>query len=283
MKTIGSGPLEFEYRRTSRHEFKEVFHSHREAEFTYVHEGTGQLILEGKTYEIQADTLLVFRPFQLHRIQVDVGPDRPFIRTPVIFAPGLLKPYLAVFPLLKTAFQKITETGYRSDPVYRLKPGNPLPELLSRFSQSGEPSSGEMNESYILFLLNFLKEVTRMPGIPSPEIRIHSDHHDRAEEAMKWVEAHHQEPVRLERMAKALHMSPYHLSHFFKRATGTTVMAYLQATRIKHACMLLMQTALSIPEIGARVGLPNSSHFCKVFKNEMSISPHQYRLKFQNR
>jgi AraC-like DNA-binding protein len=275
-----SSPYFFVYRRTSDFEFREVFHSHPEMEFTYVHEGYGTLFVDGQSYGIEPNSLLVFRPFQLHRVQIDVSPGRPFIRTNLQFDPALLKPYLALFPALRTLIHQLMEDKKSSIPIYKTETLHRLTAVAQLFHQaSRHVAPREAFEEYILFLLNFLREFSKIWSRPHAESRIQSGHHDRAAQIMQWVEARYREPIRLELMAKELHMSHYYLSHLFKETTGTTIMAYIQATRIRHACMLLMQTSLSIPEIGARVGLPNPSHFCKVFKASMSVSPHQFRLR----
>ncbi|MGP3783696.1 helix-turn-helix transcriptional regulator [Paenibacillus sp. 1A_MP2] len=100
---------------------------------------------------------------------------------------------------------------------------------------------------------------------------------------MQWIEEHFNEAFRLEDIADTLHLSPYHLSHIFKKATGTTIVAYAQATRIRHACVLLTSTTHTVPEIGHRVGMSSPSYFCKVFRNATGTTPHQYRLNVQSR
>jgi AraC family transcriptional regulator of arabinose operon len=85
----------------------------------------------------------------------------------------------------------------------------------------------------------------------------------RASQIMQWVEEHYSEPFELERIASDLQMSPYHLSHLFSKATGTSINQYVKARRIQQASLLLNQETLSITAITEAVGLTNPSYFSK--------------------
>jgi AraC-like DNA-binding protein len=275
-----SEPFLFDFQRKSTTAFREVFHAHLDMEFTYVHQGRGNLIIEGRTFAIEPGTLLIFQPFQLHRVQIKVTEDCPFIRSLVTFDPALLQPYLDVFPAVKSFFNLIKQQQ-GGKPVHRIKEIDPIISLLEHFNAvRSNLSSHELHEEYIFFLISYLRELRRIWREPEEACRAAASRYNhRAEEVMRWIERHYDETFRLERMAGELHLSPYHISHLFKEATGTTVLAYVQATRIRQACMLLMRNSLTIPEISVRVGIPNPSYFCKIFRESMGTTPHQYRLQ----
>ncbi|WP_254778362.1 helix-turn-helix domain-containing protein [Paenibacillus sp. cl141a] len=60
-------------------------------------------------------------------------------------------------------------------------------------------------------------------------------------------------------MAKSLHLSPYHLSHLFKEATGISITEYIAARRIHQSIQLLATTKKPISLITEEIGLTNSS------------------------
>ncbi|GAA4846973.1 AraC family transcriptional regulator [Paenibacillus vulneris] len=277
---MGARPFEFDYRRTSEVVFKEVFHAHPEMEFTYVHEGEGSLIVDGKSYPVEPGTLMVFQPFQLHRVQIHVAPERPFVRSLIQFDPLLLQPYWDSFPLLKHFFHSLKQQQAGGRPWHHLNESGALVTVMKQFHESKcRLKPQEYQEEYMFFLLSFIKQLQQLERQPETASNVESKFSHRAEEVMQWVERHYQEPFRLETMAKDLHVSRYHIAHLFKEATGTTILAYVQATRIRHACIWLTKTSLTIPEIAVRVGIPNPSYFCKLFRETMGITPHQYRLK----
>ncbi|WP_036746990.1 AraC family transcriptional regulator [Paenibacillus sp. UNC451MF] len=279
---MGSRPFEFDYQRTSAIAFKEVFHAHLQMEFTYVHEGKGNLIIEGKSYSVEPGTLMIFQPFQLHRVQVHVTPEHPFVRSLIMFDPLLLQPYWDNFPQLKHYFQSLKQQQAGGRPLHHLKESDPLVSLMKQFHEVNHSlSPHEHQEEYMFFLLSFLKQLQRIQRQPEGSFTHSSKFSHRAEEVMQWIERHYHEPFRLEKLASELHVSRYHIAHLFKEATGTTILAYVHATRIRHACVWLTKTSLTIPEIAVRAGIPNPSYFCKIFRETMGITPHQYRLQIQ--
>jgi AraC family transcriptional regulator len=78
-------------------------------------------------------------------------------------------------------------------------------------------------------------------------------------------------------IAAAAYLSEYHFARLFKRITGVTPHAYLASLRIEHAQRLLVETDLSIAEVGARVGYASASHFGKVFRETTGVAPTTFR------
>ena len=70
----------------------------------------------------------------------------------------------------------------------------------------------------------------------------------------------------MNQLAEILYVSPYHLCHEFKNATGKTIIQYLNTTRILHAQRLMLETDYNITQISREVGFSNLTHF----KSELS-------------
>lgn len=265
----------YEYRRTSKEFFGEVFHAHSQMELTYVHQGRGLLIIEGKSYSIEPNTLLLFPPFQMHRIQIQVTQEEPFIRSVLLFEPAVLQGYLNDFPSLKSFFQRILRQQSNIHPVHAMAENTPFVALLRQFNEiSRSMREGEFEENMGVFLLSLVHQLKQNPEGDASFLKKHNHH---VEDIMQWIEEHYMEPFRLEELASALHLSPYHVAHLFKESTGTTIVAYTQATRVRIACGLLRKTSLPLSEIGYQVGISNASYFSKVFREIMGVAPLAYR------
>ena len=78
-------------RRTSTTTFREIFHAHAQMEVTYIHDGYGQLITEGQAFPLKPGTLMIFRPFQLHQVQIQVTDEHPFVRSVLMYDLDVLK------------------------------------------------------------------------------------------------------------------------------------------------------------------------------------------------
>lgn len=68
-----------------------------------------------------------------------------------------------------------------------------------------------------------------------------------------------------------------YLTSIFKTKMGVSPQEYLMQCRMKTACKLLLESSLSVQEIGQRVGYDNSLTFSKVFKTYYSVSPKRFR------
>jgi AraC family transcriptional regulator len=86
--------------------------------------------------------------------------------------------------------------------------------------------------------------------------------------------------VSLADIAGAAHLSPYHLTRVFKKATGISPHQYLVQVRVNSARSLLTAGAgdRSLAEIAAAVGFADQSHLTRHFKRMLGITPKQLRL-----
>lgn len=71
--------------------------------------------------------------------------------------------------------------------------------------------------------------------------------------------------------------SPPVVIEIFKKHTGLTVAQYLRQTKLNIACELLESTNMSIIEISSLMGYSSLSHFSRVFKEILGITPAAYR------
>jgi transcriptional regulator GlxA family with amidase domain len=85
------------------------------------------------------------------------------------------------------------------------------------------------------------------------------------------------EPLHLVDLARAAGLSPSHLGHLFKAATGTSPAAYKRAVCLKHSAEMLVLSTRSVKEIAFAHGFRSVSHFVRDFKQAYGAAPRQYR------
>jgi transcriptional regulator GlxA family with amidase domain len=78
-------------------------------------------------------------------------------------------------------------------------------------------------------------------------------------------------------LAEAVNLSPGRLAHLFKSELGVSPQRYLNQIRLEKAKDCLANGLLSVKEIGAEVGIPSVSCFCRSFKARYGTSPGEYR------
>ncbi len=96
-------------------------------------------------------------------------------------------------------------------------------------------------------------------------------------QAQLWMQNNLSKSVRIIDMSEQFGMSPRNFSRRFKIAIGKTPMQYLHELRLNSAKDLLQSSNLSVGEIADKIGYNDVSHFSKLFRRELSITPRDYR------
>jgi AraC family transcriptional regulator len=81
----------------------------------------------------------------------------------------------------------------------------------------------------------------------------------------------------LNEIAAAAAVSPFRLSHGFKRAMGVSLHQYVIQRRVEQAKVMLRTTHEPLSQIAAAVGFASQSHFTTVFKRLTGATPRAYR------
>ena len=97
--------------------------------------------------------------------------------------------------------------------------------------------------------------------------------------AKKMIEQQVQEPLSLDKMAKALNVSTFYFCKMFKKATGLTFTDYVARTRIERAKSLLLDPNVRISDAAYDSGFASITHFNRIFKRVVGQSPTVYRQK----
>lgn len=96
-------------------------------------------------------------------------------------------------------------------------------------------------------------------------------------QAIDYMEVNLSKPMPTVEIARAAGAERKRFVERFRKETGMTVKEYLANRRCTIAAQLLLESRVSIQEIAAYVGYPDSNYFSKVFKAGMGVSPQEYR------
>jgi len=78
-------------------------------------------------------------------------------------------------------------------------------------------------------------------------------------------------------------ISQRRITNVVQNQFGCNFKSYINRLRINESKRLLLETELNIGEIAFKVGFNNQTHFNRVFKSELQISPTEYRDKNKKR
>lgn len=84
--------------------------------------------------------------------------------------------------------------------------------------------------------------------------------------------------ISLTLVADEIGISPFYLSRLVKSTLGITFINMLTNIRMAKAIDLVSNTRLQVQEISSKIGYPNITYFCKVFKKYTGKSISEYRI-----
>jgi len=100
-----------------------------------------------------------------------------------------------------------------------------------------------------------------------------------ADEIVSFVDEYYRAGISLNDVAEHVGLSPNYVSTLFRQECGITLTDYLVVKRINQAKELLQELSLNVSEVRSRVGYRNMSHFNRMFKKLVGMTPGEYRNK----
>lgn len=101
--------------------------------------------------------------------------------------------------------------------------------------------------------------------------------HPIIQEVLEYIDTHYAQEMTLHLLAEKFHINAMYLGQLFKKNSGVSFSKYLNDFRISKAKQQLLQTNLTIAQIGENVGYDNQAYFYRMFKTVEGISPKEYR------
>jgi AraC-like DNA-binding protein len=95
--------------------------------------------------------------------------------------------------------------------------------------------------------------------------------------ALPYLQEHFQEKIALTDAAAMCAMAPFEFSRTFRREQGVTFRDYLIRLRIETAAHRLRSDGISVLEVACSVGFNDPSHFARLFRRHMGVTPTAYR------
>jgi AraC family transcriptional regulator len=97
------------------------------------------------------------------------------------------------------------------------------------------------------------------------------------ERVTEYVDADLTATITLDRMADVAAFSPFHFARAFKATTGLAPHRFVTVRRLEAAKAALLTTDMSVVRVAHAVGYSNVSHFRRVFRRELGVTPGELR------
>lgn len=151
--------------------------------------------------------------------------------------------------------------------------------LLVRRLRKGLPVDPlEVEETVLELLRDVLADLERR-GEPCPFARRDTrlGHRELVESVRAFLWEHLSEPLRLDDVARAVHVSPFHLCRIFKRTAGETLHQYRNRLRLAEALEPVGEPDTDLTRLAFDLGFSSHSHFTSSFRRLFAMTPTDYR------
>lgn len=91
-----------------------------------------------------------------------------------------------------------------------------------------------------------------------------------------YLAKNYSEPISIQGIAHHFHLNPSYIQRIFKKATGMSIVTYVNNLRIKKAAQMMM-SGMPLIEIAISCGINSRQHFWKLFQKYYGCSPNEYR------
>ena len=96
---------------------------------------------------------------------------------------------------------------------------------------------------------------------------------------VRWMYAHLEEPLTLDRLCRELGMSKSGLNALFRRCAHRPPLQFFTRLKMTEAAKLLRQTEEPVSTIARQLGYEDPYYFSRTFKKAMGVSPAAYRAQ----
>lgn len=275
-----TGYLNMEYDRRIGYFSMTVDHLHDHYELYYLLSGERIYFIKDRSYRVRAGDLVFVDRNAVHKTLDSGRPDHDRLvlyispelfadlAVPSELAEGLKEPFGWDVPILRLP-------SPASETVERM-----VGEMVNEMIHPQAGSSWLLRHRTVELLL-FAYRIQHLGAVRSADTE--PVLHPKTQAVVRYLNDNYQKALTLPEVAEAFRISPHYLSRLFKQTTGFTFSDYLNLLRIKEAQRLLRECDDSITDIAWRSGFSNFSHFGKMFKRTVQLSPRAYRQQYRMR
>ncbi len=236
-------------------------HLHQHVELLYLLEGRLQVFTNGRWRSLQAGEVYVSFPNTVHEYRT-VEENRYLM---VIFHPEQI-PY----------FQRKLTDWLCSEPfITGVAPESEIGQAFARVTVEArrEPKEQDVLAAYLNLLAALL--LRHFTLIPRTDYR----EEEWFPRLLEYLSCSFTQEISLEKLAREMGVSSWHLSRVFSERVGYTIPQYLHQLRVGQAAQPLLSTRDTVTDICFACGYKNIRSFNRAFRQMMGCTPSAFRIK----
>ena len=240
-------------------------HVHDQYELLYFVSGNGTFTVEGSTYTLVKDCLLLMRPAEFHKISVSA--KEPYERMVVHFK--------------KEAIESIDKNGLLTKIFDERQVGCGNFYLLGEFGNfnikqlfEAMKSNGNDEEKHLAIVANLVALLYKLSTLSATDKLKQSGRRKNEvfSELVYFINRHLSDNLSLEILSEHFFLSKSQLNRIFKDAAGTSIWEYIVIKRLMGARNLI-HSGVPIIKASQQFGFTDYSAFYRAYKGHFNISP----------
>ncbi len=267
----------FLFRSFSMSSIDAPWHYHPEFELTYISKGNGKRFVGDSVENFEEGDLILLGSNLPHFWRCDdvllqneekINVEWLVIQFPVEFVNNVIK-NIPELHLMNGMMQR-AERGINFGKSVSKLAGRKMAEMVN--------VSPTQNFFAFLALLDILTtdDEAKLLAGENYQISTNPAETDRMKRILEFTVENFHKEIAIEQVAEVAHLTTSAFCRYFKQRTRKSYIDYLNEFRISHARKLLIDSDLSVGQVGFECGFNNLSNFHRLFKRQTDLSPMQY-------
>lgn len=227
-------------------------------EMCYLESGKAEFVIEDKVYLVESGTLVFYKPLHFHKFRSVEGTT--------------LKLYTLSMEIRGNLPDRLYDTPFSLDAQQEEK-------FLSAFRAAREFLERDADNSVgtlaALELQSLIVDISRQP-IQQHEY-LSTDSALTYKKIIETMESEVSSNITLDEIAKRVNISKSYLKTLFAKYCDLPPKEYYRKLRLREAMRLLLDN-VSVSEIAERMNFSYPNNFTEFFKNEMGMTPTEYKV-----
>lgn len=256
--------------------FDAPLHYHPEYELTLIVKGNGKRFVGDSIENFEAGDLVLLGSNLPHFWRS----DKNFYENEEPISEAIVIQFSTDF--VKNILEKLPECISIVTMLNLSKVGIKFSETFKSFFAKIIEEKGTKRLIALIDLLENLSQTTDYQLLASEHFNIKPDdaENERMRKILEFTLDNFQNEISIHTIAEIAHLTVPSFCRYFKSRTRKTYVDYLNEIRLSHARKLLINSELGISQVGLECGFRNLSHFHRIFKNQVGVTPLAYRRSF---
>lgn len=250
--------------------YPRVMHSHDDfVEIILICKGEGEYSIDGKKYNIKSGDILIYNSGVIHD---EISGAASKVKSYCCAIGGIKLKGIRKNALIRDDESPLIPSGEYFPILYRIF--DLMFSMLSQKYFGAEESCYHFTRALLVQIRCLLDKTLNTYNLPDDEPNIVGNR------IQNYINEHYMEDISLHTISDDLNISPYYLSHVFKKMTGYSPIQYILRRRIGEAQTLLITTNYPVTQVASVVGYDNPSNFNLIFTKYVGMPPRKYRKKY---